>query len=307
MPRYKVTFSFQSYIYTPTESYISAGLEPGPFLTAVQRLIEARQRILPKSVAWLGVRIAQHNVKRRSKILRPGVRFPFANIDAGLSIPPNGLYDDTLGDQNNTNITKVSLLMDRTFDVDRSSKAYLAMVPDPVVRDDEDAYFPANYPDWAGKLESYNEELRESGWSIYARVIGAAAPDVPVVKWVNQEAQPSLLGAKIAAASSAGFADGKEVIVRNVRRRGTDRTSYNGTYDVDNVNATLFPGFVVVFLKDTQTGTADSIKKNGSIQLKTWDYYPILKSEPIWGTSRKRGNSAAGLRGRSASRVSLGR
>lgn len=299
MARFKVTFSFVSYIYTPTESYISGDVTPLNFLGILQKLIDVRNELLPQSVGWLSVRVGLHNGTRRSKKLAPGARNPFPGVDAGIIVPAAGRFDDSRNNFNN-NITKVSLLMARAFDGDRESRSYLSLVPDLVVRDDEDAYFPANCPEWDNKLKAYRDELRGQQWSVFARKTPPAAPNIPIQAWIQPEAAPGHMAVVVAGAVPAGLVvPYPPVIVRNSKRRGTDRTSYNGTYTVSSVNTTMTPGSTVIFLQGTEAGDPTSVKKNGTLQVKLWDYYPIENVEPIQGTTRKRGNSAAGQRGSS--------
>lgn len=299
----KVTFVFTRSAWSPTESYISGDWGDQEFVAKLGTLIELRKFILPASAQWHRVRVGIHNGERKSRSHRPGVRLIVTGQD-GVTIPPNGSYNDN---ENGKNVDQMrsSLMVRRTFDNERQSNAYLSMVPDSIVIEEPAGYNPDGNAGWVGAMDQFHANLVEGGWTVYARKVTGDFTKRPVVKWISQEAAPSILGAVLTAVNGAPFVARQQVLVSGVRRRGTDQQSYNGGYFVDSVNATLIPGHVVVFLQSTETGDPATIKRPGKIQIKDWTYFPIQFNEPISGVARKRGNSAAQQRGSRRKRNTL--
>lgn len=304
MPRVKMTFGFDYAGYAPTETYISQDVSATTAGARMQELIDARQRLLPNTVGWRGIRFSYSDFKRRSVFYPPGQRQPF-DWATPVTIPRFGSYTPSIGKDDYPDQVKAALLLRLTYDIDRTTSRYMSMVPDNTLGQSPTGYFPAGDARWKEWFDAFCAVLVNRAWVIRAQKGDTLNPKVPIIDWVQEQAAPSRLGFVLPAAPPFGAIQGEKVKVESVRRKGTDSLSYNGNYIVGAINTTLQPGNTIYYLRGTEDGDVESIKLLGTARRLGYDYFPILKVEGITATTHKRGNSFGRQRGRLKKRASL--
>lgn len=309
MPHYRATFGFSNWLFGPSESYISKNFSTrGAFSTALQRLVDRRNDILPGNIQWAGIRISQVseptiNVRRRSKLFPPG---SYTEAQAGytLFVPPNGTYGlgtgNTAPDQ-----ARACLQISMRYNEDRFSIRYLSYVPDNILHNEPASVDFALNGAWLTAFNVFVGELTGENWQIQARKTGGVFDPQPISEWVQADAVGSNLGIAIPSGTALPSGKGDKIHVKNVVRKGTDKLSYNGKYIVKDVNTTLVPGYVVYYLDGTGTGNAKSIKLPGNVAPVALDFYNIQGVSPLRAGVHKRGKSFASPRGRRKTRISL--
>lgn len=304
MARYKVTMGWDYAGQAPTETYISADSSASTAVTRIQKLIDKRNQLIANVVNWRGVRFSIYGSTRRSVFYPPGSRRPF-DFPNPVIIPSTGSYTPTANKDDYPDQIKSSLQLRFTYDVDRTSTRYLSLAPDNVLVGTPTGYAPGKDAKWAGWLDEFIGVLINDNWSIRAQKGVAVNPKVEIRGWIQAQAAPSNMGFVVDAAPPIGVVKGGKVKIESVRRKGTDALSYNGTYIVDELNTTLGPTYLAVYLRGTADGDVESIKLLGTARKIEYDVFPILKVEPIKATTHKRGNSFGRQRGRQKKRLSL--
>lgn len=309
MPIYKVTVGFSNGVFSPTESYITPSRTGDAAASLIQGLLSRRASLLPPTIIFKGVRVTilppDPNVptaRRKSKFMPPTLG-EIPGTSASFVIPIRGDRTDTAG--NAVDQARSCLQVRTTFDDDRSSTLYMSLVPDSVIRGEPASYFPDGNPGWAKTFKVWRDWLVENGFQIRALSNTGAFVPKAIANWASASTPPSNIGFVLPNSPPSGITQGVFVKVQGVRRRGTDKLSYNGRYYVDSLNTTLVPSSTVYFLRGTEAGDVTSIKLPGTVKLVGYAYYPISYLLPVRGGVHKRGNSYASLRGRRLSRASL--
>lgn len=311
--RYKITFVFKRNNMTATESYITPNADDSTQTDRLRNLMLARLNLLYEGVRLDGIRVAQiadaadTPVKRASKYHRPGLRYPFLIPDANgmngvsLTIPGQGAQagsSDWFPDVDGTDaVVRLS------YGGNRATNRYMAFWPDAGLDSNPPgaSVTTVMLPFW----QAWVSRVRTDGWSIVARNQSGDFRIVPILKWVSSGATPALLGVQVTATGAPPFAPPLKVAIQNTRRRGTDKTSYNGQYVIDSVLSPGSPAPMTVFLASTEAGDATSIKKPGQVQLVGSAFIAIDFLEVVLGGSHKRGNSAGARRGNRRKRALL--
>lgn len=304
MPRVKVTIGLQRSGIGSTETYISPDATSTTLPTRVQELLDKRNACLTKAVEWQGVRLSYYGFKRRSVFYPPGVRRPF-DWASSITIPGIGAFGSLTTPGDLPDQAKASLLVRLTFDIDRTTNRYFARVPDSVLLYEPGSYYAAGNAAWTTAFETFGNTLIERGWCIRAQKGDVLNPPFEIADWVSQEAEPSNMGFVLPAAPPFGAVQKDKVKIENVRRKGTDKLSYNGNYIVSAVNNTQLPSQVIYYLRGTSDGDPESIKLLGTARRIQYDLFPILKFEAIKATTHKRGKPLGLGRGRVLRRESL--
>lgn len=310
MSRYRLTFGFVQYTAGPTETYISPDLSDGQATAKLQKLINLRNELLNTRTQWAGVRIAKEgevgvlNVnKRRSVFYNPGTYQPFV-INANLVVPANGTFPGNT-ETSSLDQFRACLQIRLKYDTDRRAIRYLGLVPDGILQGEPASARPDLLPFWHTALNNFTNELVEGGWSVKARDRGAGFTELAIIGWTSAAAAPTNLGIVLPSLPAPNIAVGDRVSVKGVRRKGTDRTSYNGHYIVDAVNTTLLPDRVIIYLRGTETGDPASVKLLGTVQKVGKNYFAIQGVEIVRAGTHKRGKPLGAPVGRRKTRLSL--
>lgn len=310
MARYKVTIGFVKFTLGPSESYITPDTTIGNLTGVIQELIDKRQAMLTKNVLFAGVRIGQvpdvpgvGGGQRRSSFYPPGTYNPWVAAQY-LVIPSEGLYTSSQS-QTAVDQTRACLETRLIYDTDRSVIRYLAFPPDLILEEEPNPPDWAADPTWTASFATFANMLVGKGWCIVARNRGAGYIDMPILNWVVSAGAPTNMGIVLPAQPPTGIAVRDLISIKNVRRKGTDQLSYNGKYYVDSINTTQVPNSVVYYLRGSEIGDPNSIKRPGVVQRIGYGYQPILKVEGLRAGVHKRGKSFATPRGSRRKRLSL--
>jgi hypothetical protein len=192
------------------------------------------------------------------------------------------------------------------FDGDRTAIRYFSFIPDSILYDEAKGVDLSKAPPgWAAAYNNWVARLVNDGWSLRAQQkSGVYAPKV-IADWVSSAAAPNLMGFVLPALPAPGIAETEEVQVSGVRRRGTDRTSYNGKYVVQSINTTLMPGYYIFYLRNTEAGDPASIRKMGKVNKIAYGEFAFQRFTPIRPGVHKRGKPSGVPVGRRQNRVSL--
>lgn len=310
MPRYKVTIGLSRSVYSPSESYITPVVSATNLSAKLNTLIEKRNALLYNTVEWIGIRIGQiptdandPSQGRRSAVYPPGSTIlPQGGV--ALVVPELGAIASA-NKQERPDQAKASLISRLTFDDDRRVVRYISFPPDKVLFDEPLSFLPSNFPAWEVSWNTFCAELSSGGWSIRARNNGTGFAPIKIIQWVQTTPNATPLGVVIPNADAAGMTQGRMIQIKSVRRKGTDRTSYNGKYFIDSVNNTFATGLTAIYLRATETGVPASIKLPGTIQIVNYYYAPITVFSGVKAGTHKRGNSFGRPVGKRKTRVSL--
>lgn len=303
MPRFRVTLGFLKHTMGPTETYISPVLSLPNATAAVQALITKRNAMLPNVVQWTGVRISQEGVKRRSVFYPPGSYFPFVEGQS-LVVPATGTATVSQvaykPDQ-----TRACLHMRLTYDTDKRVIRYFNFPPDGITVDEPNPIdFGANVA-YGIFLDTFWNHLKTTSWAIKGRRSDAGYTPIDIVDWVQAAAAPQNLGIVLPNLPAPGLNRNDKVTISGVKRRGFEKSSYNGTYIIHSVNTTLVPDSIVYYLRGTEGGDPTSIKLMGKVQKLGYDYHAIQGFEAVRVGVHKRGKPLGSPSGRRVKRVSL--
>jgi len=310
MPRFAVTIGFQQGLYGPTETYISPDKSLSLITPVIDAMLYARADCLSVSSNIVGVRITQlgdPNVpnanKQRSVFYPPGDYHPFVPQQT-LVVPEAGKFaagsSDTAPDQ-----PRACLHVRLRYNEDRRVTRYFSMVPDGVIEGIGKTANTGKIPSWWTKFNLFWKHLIAIGWAIKGRSRTGNYVEVPIQNWVQSETAPLNVGVVVPDTPATGITDIDFVSVKGVRRRGTDKLSYNGRYRIYSVNSTFQTGKIAYYLRGTETGDPDSVKLPGTLQRIGHEYYSIQQHEVIRAGVHKRGKPLGTPVGRRKTRVSL--
>lgn len=302
--RWKVTFNLQTGGIGASESYITRSTENTSVTSLIGALITSRNTLLFDVTTWRSVRISLYGARRRSSPYPPGTYQPFV-AEQSLVVPGTGAMPTTAVDRR-PDQARACLQVRAGFDGDRTVIRYLSFVPDSILYDEiKGIDFSKAPPGWAAAYNNFIARLANDGWSIRAlQKTGAFAP-ITIANWVTAAAAPNLMGFVLPAVPAPGISVTETVQVSNVRRRGTDKTSYNGRYVVQSINETLMPGSLIYYLRNTEAGDPASIKKMGTVNRIGYAEFAFQRYTPIRPGVHKRGKPASVPAGRRVNRASL--
>lgn len=311
MARWKVTLNWSMHAIGASETYITRDTESTAVTPLIQKLIDRRNDLLFNVVNWQEVRISlapdldagQTSAPRRSAPFPPGTHYPFVATQA-LVVPGTGARPTTAVDLRPDQARAVIQIRTR-YDTDRYVVRYFCYPPDGIMFDEVKGIFLGGFPDWTNDFNNFVNMLVTDGWSLRALRRGTGFDPIPIRNWVQSSAAPTNIGFVLPSAPPSGIVQRDFVRIKDVRRRGTDRTSYNGRYIIDSVNTSQVPDSVVYYLRGTETGDPASIKLLGTVQRLGYRYFPILGYAPVRPGVHKRGRAAGVPHGRRQNRISL--
>lgn len=304
MANYKVTFSLQSSVFGPSESYITNDItesELGPY---VQRLIGARNRLLYNTVNWINVRIGLADGTRRSTPYKPG-SYSIQGSGIELTVPSKGTLTPAASTDDRQDQARATLNCRVIFNTDRPAVRYLGLIPDNILGDEPNSYSFTRNPTWGNAFVLWQQELTSGRWNVWAQNRDAAFAQQAIIGWVQSAAAPNLMGAVLPSVPPPGIARGNKVHIYGTRRKGDTSISYNGDYVVDSVNTTQVPDAVVIYLRGTETADPTSIRVLGTIRRIAYRAYTIGRYYPVNAGIHKRGAPPATPRGRRSTRQLL--
>lgn len=302
--RYRVTFALQTGGIGASETYISPQVEVGSAAGIIDALIRSRNTMLFTITTWRSVRIGLYGERRRSTPYPPGTYRPFAAA-ATITVPGTGLVTTTpiaaRPDQ-----ARSCLQVRVRFDSDRSTLRYLSFVPDGILYDEAKGVDFSQAPaGWSAAYANFQDRLINDGWGLKAQQKSGGFAPKTIANWVTSAAAPNLMGFVLPALPAPGIAVTEEVQVSGVKRKGTDRTSYNGKYVVQAINETTLPGSLIYYLRNTEAGDPASIRKMGTVNRIAYDVFGFQQLTSIRPGVHKRGKPQGVPSGRRQSRASL--
>lgn len=303
MTRYRVTIGLRQGRFGPTETYISPDITETALGPTVQNLIDKRNAMLFTNALWDGVRIGQADLVRRAQLYPPGI-YTAADDNIELTVPSAGIRALTPVDKR-PDQARSCLHIRIMYGDQRSTLRYLSLVPDAIVVDEPQSLVRTRDNEWLTAYNNFVAFLVQGQWAIRARQrLGAYAP-FPIGQWSQETAAPFRIGVSVKTTLAPSIVDGDEVAINGVRRRGTDRTSYNGHYFVDAVNLTAVPDYTTYYLRGTESGNPDSVKRKGTISKVGYQYFPMQTFSAIRSGIHKRGNGLNPPHGRNKQRAKL--
>lgn len=311
MPRYTVTIGMAQASIGGNEAYISPDLTDDNATAAVQELLRLRRQCLPAACIFTGVRISKAAVltapsdnKQKSAFNPPGSYHPFRR-DHTLLIYSNGNLVDTEGTKTAGDQARACLQVRLTYDVDRRVIRYFNFVPDGVLQREPNSVNMNAVPAWKTNFDNFWKFLIDNHWAIKARNRGDGFGEFQIKGWVQAATAPFNVGVLVEQSPTPGLEVNDRVAIRGVRRRGTDKTSYNGVYTVRNFVLAYEGSKNAYFLLASETGDPASVKKNGFLRKVGYTYYDIGHYEAIRAGIHKRGKHLGTPSGRRLKRVLL--
>lgn len=312
MPRAKVTLGMQQATIGPTESYVTPDGTLDTLQGIISDMINLRQDLLYENVNITGARVALVNPRRRSVFYPPGTHAPFAAAPP-LIVPSQGELPVNINQGRHGDQARACLQIRLRFSGDRTVLRYFSLIPDRVTSaEPSPPIFSGPTAAWKTAFDTFCNFLISGAWAVRARDLPPGSdPQNPVAltaikSWVRSSGAPMNVGLVVDALPAPGIAQGAFVQVSNVRRRGTDRLSYNGRYFVEEVNTTQLPGKIVFYLRGTEAIDPDSIKLPGTVYPIRYAFFAIQKIEPVRVGVHKRGKPLGSPVGRRVKRPSLG-
>jgi len=310
VPNYRVTFGLSHANFGATETYILTGSGFSSIGPVIQRLIDKRNKLLVTYTTWTGVRVAElpddlmvPGPRRASIFMIPGT-YSLADHGIQLTVPTRGVYLPA-STTDETDQSRSCIQLSLEYGDFRHTIRYLAFVPDTCVRSEPNSLDTATNPGWFTALGTFELELQNGPWYVIARTrTGAFAPK-SILRWIQAEAAPTNLGVVLPAAPAPGITTDNFVFIAGVRRRGTDKMSYNGRYKVYSVVNLDETGEVAVFLATSEAGDPNSVKLPGSIAIQGKSVLKIGRVNKLRGGVHKRGKPLGVPRGRSLTRAKL--
>lgn len=303
MPIYKITMGFRRGRFTATETFWTNASDLNAVGVNLQELVNARNELHFQTTQWVGIRITEAGVPRKGKLYPPGV-YTALNAGIPLTIPAQGNLVD--GDQPvGADQERACLQIRVEFDTNRHTTRYMAFVPDAVITTELKALTFGGFPGLKMLFDNYVAEVISSRWLIKCRDRRTGFAPANINNWTQSASDPKNLGIVLVSATAPPIVQGEFVQISNVRRRGTDKVSYNGRYYVDAINSTLQPGNMIYYLRGTEEGDPASVKLPGTVQRIGTDYQPIQRWLPFRAGIHKRGGSFGRAVGKHSKRISL--
>lgn len=303
MSTYKVTIGIKTTYFSATETYWSKDTDAagiGPLVTA---LLAARSGMLMNSWTFRGVRIGDAILKRRSKLYTPGT-YTTAASGIDMFVPQTGAL---VGGSTNgyADQARAALMADLRFGTDRHSRRYFAGVPDAVLGNEENGVQTGGFPNFLTAFIAFRDRLVADGWRIRCQDKTGIGLPKPIKTWGKLTTDPSNVYVAVLDANVITLDEKRFIYIENTRRRGTDRTSYNGRYYVEDVIANPADGTTRYVLRGTETGDPASVKLPGTIRSLVYTFLNITGLVTEQSVTHKRGNSFAQPRGSRRRRLSL--
>lgn len=306
MTVYRVTLGIGQTVMGATESYYTADLDPPKAADRINALLAARNKLLWKSTFWTGVRVSQYASLRRSQLYIPGIT-PFTGTTTVLTVPGVGVNGGTTEELRPDQFRAV-LQWKAFFDVDRVSTRYLSNIPDALSATEPNTVDLTANPAWYSAFKRFRDLLVNDGWQIRARLrVGDDAP-WPVSGVVTQPVAPSDLGIKVVSMGAPAFVVGGKITLSKFRpAKGTRDKTVNGSWTVDSVDTTSYPGFTIVYLRNSDGIAPASVRITDASRIQNVHYglFPIQSGYYNRVGIHKRGRPLGSPAGRRLSRPSL--
>ena len=306
MSVYKVTLMWNQSVMGVSETYHTADVTPTTALARVQTFLQYRFAMLYPYQFAVGLRLATYGAKRQSVVLLPPYdRFPGTN--SFLQIPSTGNYK---GESNQPNADQLRAVLQCRYSYDntRAVYRYLSGIPDEVSYTEPNTVDFSKVPNWYQAFTAFKNNLISGGWQLRAKAITGINAPAAVTGVTSQAAAPSLLGIVLPAATAPPIVQGSQIQLQHFRpAKFTRNPSVNGSWTVDSINTTLVPGSLIVYLRNSGTidPTTVRITALSTIQLVSYQLFPIQQMDWVRIGIHKRGRPSMAPRGRRLSRPTL--
>lgn len=306
MSVYKVTLMWNQSIMGVSESWYSPDVDIPGLAKVLPRMLSARFQMLYPNQYMVGVRVALYGSKRQSVVLLPPYDALPQSTDviqlptAGGQKPGRlGLGPDQLR----------SVLQYRVYYGDtRTAIRYLSGIPDSISATEPATLRPNSGIPWWQAYNYWVERLTADGWQIRARAVTGPNAPASVSGVTAMAAAPSLLGIVLPAATAPPIVQGSQVSLQHFRpAKFTRSATVNGTWTVDSTNATLAPGSLIVYLRNSGTIDPTTVRLTAlsTIQLIGYSLFPVQKIGWVRVGIHKRGRPSMAPRGRRLARPTL--
>lgn len=307
MPVYKVTTMWNHSIMGVSESYYTPLLATSKAPDRISAMLSARAAMMYPDCQFVGVRISVYPFVRQSSVLLPGIA-QSALLGDTVKVPSAGTYgpDPMLFPESQLRQTlQVALGYGSLQTVPR----YLSGVPKLIVMTEPSTLNMAASGVWLERFNAFADILT-GGWQIRVRVpLPVITPPAPqILGVISQSAGPSLLGIVIGNKPPVTLVQGNKVALTGFRPACNTRgPTINGQWTVDNVNTTMQPNNVVVFLRNSSTIDPTTVNWTDAsrIGLVAYQLSPITSFLPYRIGIHKRGRPSMAPRGRRLTRPSL--
>jgi hypothetical protein len=306
MSVYKATLMWNQSIMGVSETWYSPDVSSSKIGQTLQAMLAARFALLGPNQFAVGVRLALYGAKRQSTVLLP----PATTIPGDTSvtiIPVSGTYKYAASSPGTDQLRGV-LQYKLGYGDTRSVLRYMSGIPDAVSFTEPATINYGAEIRWFQALKRYFDLLISAGWQIRARAVTGPNAPASVTGVTSQAAAPSLLGIVLPAATAPPIVQGSQVSLQHFRpAKFTRNATVNGTWTVDSVNATLTPGSLIVYLRNSSTIDPQTVRLTAlsTIQLIGYSLFPVQAIDPFRVGIHKRGRPSMAPRGRRSARPTL--
>ncbi|MGH3526754.1 MAG: hypothetical protein ACRDQ6_05515 [Pseudonocardiaceae bacterium] len=306
MSVYKVTAMWNQSVMGASETLYTSDVSTTILAKRITRYLAARFLLLPPAVFAVGVRVALYGAKRQSVALLPPYDvLPQTTIE--VQIPAHGQYFGK-NVTNKPDQFRASLQNRLSYDNTRNVLRYMSGIPDAVSATEPATVDFSGAIDWYTFLSEYYALLVSDGWQIRARAVTGPHAPTSVTGVTSMAASPSLLGMILPAATAPPIVQGSQVALQHFRPpKFTRSATVNGSWTVDSVNATLAPGQLIVYLRNSGLIDPTTVRLTAlsTIQLIGYSLFPIQAATWVRVGIHKRGRPSMAPRGRRLARPTL--
>ncbi len=303
---YKITHMLNQSVMGASETWYTPDASTTSAVAMIQTYLAARMALLPPTTTTVGIRLATYGAKRQSTVLLPPYDV-FPGTKQFIQIPTAGTYQNETKGVGSDQF-RAALQNRVTYNNTRTVTRYLAGIPDGIVNVEPATVNFKNNPQWKQALDRFYGVIVGYGLQIQAKAITGINAPATVTGVTSQAAAPSLLGIILPAATAPPFVQGSQVQLQHFRPAKFTRTpTVNGGWTVDSTNATLVPGSLIVYLRNSGTidPTTVRITALSTIQLLAYQLYPVQDMTWVRVGIHKRGRPSMAPRGRRLSRPTL--
>lgn len=306
MSVYKVTVMWNQSVMGVSETLYTPDVSGSQLATVLQKYLQSRFNLLFQNQYMVGVRIALYGSKRQSVVLLPPYDV-LPQTQLTVQIPASGKL--TAGQSFGSPDQLRGVLQNRiSYGDTRNVLRYMSGIPDEVSATEPATVNFGRDPSWKQALDNYYAGVVADRWQIRARSVTGANAPASVTGVTSEAAAPSLLGIVLPAATAPPIVQGSQVSLQHFRpAKFTRSATVNGTWTVDSVNATLVPGSLIVYLRNSGTIDPATVRLTAlsTIQLIGYQLYPIQQMTWVRVGIHKRGRPSMAPRGRRLARPTL--
>lgn len=305
MPNWKVTVEWNQSVMGVSETYYSDSILIDPLVNNLNKLLDARRKMLWADYhKFVGVRISNDNLRRSSIYFPPGTGWIVPGATKALAVPEEGQRStiDTDRPDHLRSVVQYRVMYDGG---QRQAIRYLSGVPDWLTATEPLTLNEVKPPsDWIDQYVKWRD-LLIANWRVKARKNTVPNQDYDIAGFSVQGSAPSNLGLKLNTATRPGIDFGDKVHVHGVLFKNRGRATVNGIWRVDSVVWDDVNKVFTIYLRGSNGIDPSTIKTPGKVQLVGFTYYPIDAIQLLRAGEHKRGRPSHAPRGRRLTRTLL--